>query len=678
VLYEMLAGEPPHTGGSAQAIIMKIVTDDPRPVTELRRSVPAHVAHALARALEKVPADRFETAAAFGAALADEHYTHRSSAATGARRRVTASLGAPGSRAPLMAMGAVTAAALVVAAWGWLRRPPPRPAASVQLTLDVGGKNPDIRRLAVSPDGRAFAVATDEGLAIRDAGERVFKVIPGTLNAESPAFSPDGQWIAFAANGRLRKVAVSGRMSLPLVPGDSTLGGWPHWGDDGTIAYLTTAGIHLIPPTGGAPVLLRGTAGAQVPRLLPDGSGVLYLDSRAGSRLVLFDRAADSSRVVVPQSSAGQYVSSGHLVYGHPAGGLFAVPFDLKRREVTGTPVPLIEDIRISGSNAPFAVSRSGTLVYRTGIFNDDQVIRLDPGGRVDTLPLTPRIIGYLRFSPDGQSLAITAGSARGTDRQTSIYDLSTGSMTQVTFEGGGHSPVWSPDGRRLAFTAEGTNTDAEDLFVRPLDGSKPPFQVTRLPGDQHASAWPADSMLLFTSEGDVLRVDPNAADPKPLPYLTAEWAEETATVSPDGRYAAYVSEETGSAEVFIRGFPVAGGQWKISEGGGRQPRWGPDGRTLYYQAGVQVGTAGITPTYERIVAARVADGPPFTVLSRKVVLSLHGLTGPWDVDRRTGRAVAAQAVRSEDAKVSVVVVVNWLDELRARVAATRDGRQAR
>ena len=279
------------------------------------------------------------------------------------------------------------------------------------------------------------------------------------------------------------------------------LSGRVQWGLDGSIIFMNGARMVLIPAKGGPPRVLSKAPNAESPRLMPDGSGVLFVDTQRGSKLKYYDLARDTVYTVLEESSEAQYVPPGYLLFAAPTGGVFATRFDPKRHVVSGTPVPIIADMQPNGGVAPFTVTRNGTLVYRAGMDQESRLLRRDARGKVDTLPLAPSVLGYVRFSPDGRKLAITVGSARGANRHTALYDLGLGSMTRFTEQGGGHSPVWSPDGTRLAFTAEGENSDAEDVYVQPIDRSTKPVRVLRLPNDQHASAWPADTMLVFSSQ---------------------------------------------------------------------------------------------------------------------------------------------------------------------------------
>jgi serine/threonine-protein kinase len=297
-----------------------------------------------------------------------------------------------------------------------------------------------------------------------------------------------------------------------------------------------------------------------------------------------------------------------------------------------------------------------------------------DPRGKIDTIPISPKVTSYARFSPDGRSLALTFGSARGTNRHTAIYDLALGTLTRFTTEGGGHSPVWSPDGTRLAFTAEAEGSDAEDIFVQPLDRSTKPVRVVRMPNDQHAWSWPSDSVLVFASNaiprglrgagfsgGSIAITDPRSPAATPRMYLESQEGVNNPIVSPDGRYVSFTSNDNGTSEIYVRPFPSgAGGQWRISTKGGQHARWSGDGRTVFY-----LGT-----DLETIHAVHVSPGPPFTVGSSEVVATIPRLGEAWDVDRRSGRMALTQAVATDNTRI--IVLMNWLDEFRRTAAATR------
>ena len=657
VTYEMLAGEPPFTGPTVQAIVAKALSERPTPLSTLRDTVALSVEESVMRGLAKLPADRFGSVAEFAAGLREERIN------SGATRAATAAVASRGasvaSRRVLFVGAALALVGTGLAGWSLQRGAEGPPRAAVQLMLD-SPTGADLARFGVSADGEAFVFAVDEGLMVRPAGERDYQLLSGTMGAESPSFSPDGQWIAYHTNGRVRKVATRGGSSVSLVAKDSILSGGVHWGPDGTIVFESAGRVYLVNPDGTALRRLEFPQNAASPRMLPDGTGIVYVDPSQRSMLMLYDIALDTAFVLMEEASAAQYVEPGYLVFSQQDGGLFAAPFDLKRRATTGAPVPLLTDMEVNGVVAPFMITASGALVYRAGVLPEVQLVMREPNGRLDTLEVRPSVVSSTRFSPDGKSLAVTFGSSRGANRQTSILDLATGAMAQFTFEGGGHAPVWSPDGSQLAFTAELDGTDAEDIYVQPLDRRENPRRVVRIPQDQHASAWPRADMLVVSDNnapatdarvvrGNILLVDPTKTDGKPTVYLSSQWDEGELMVSPDGKWGAYTSTESGQPEIYVRAFPEprGAGQYKISLDGGAFARWGPGGRTLLY-----LSRNGV------IHEVSVRAEPTVQVGARREVLTVLGLSGAWDVDVNTGRILFAQTVTGATRRM--VYVTDW------------------
>lgn len=661
--YEMLSGEPPFTGPTVQAIVAKVLSTEPAPLPSLRKAVPAHVAAAVHAALEKLPADRCESAKAFGEQLADARGTFAQAAASvSAAQQPAASWRT--SRWVVIGAGAIAVASLSLAIVLWQRTGDREAYPAVQLTLELPSGGAGTTRFAVSGDGTRFAFSTDDGLALREAGQREYRLLEGTNDAEAPTFSPDGDWIAYNADGRLLKVPVAGGAPVAIIAGDTVRAGRVHWGEDGTIVFESNATLAVLPVEGPLRRLSKAIA-AEQPRMTPDGRGVLYVDNRQNARLMYYDLALDSTFLLIEGAAEGQLLPTGHLIYGSSVRGLFAVRLAASRHAVEGTPVPVVSDLQTSGGVAPFVVTKSGTLVYRAGVEPESRIVVRQPSGAKDTLPIAAGVFSYARFAPDGRHAAFTIGSTRGPNRYTAIYDFDAGTLTRLTTGGGAHAPVWSPDSKSLAYTAETPSTDAEDVFVQPIDRSRPPRQILRTSGDQHATSWPFDTLLLFTNtstnsspdrvaSGNSVDLINPVSSGAPRRFLQGAWGESEAAVSGDGRWVAYNSMESGTLEIHVR--RMAGdsgmGHWRISSAGGARARWSADGRTLFY---LNLDRTAIMATTVTLGASVVAGA------TRPVVQGRFG--SAWDIDPRTGRIIVAETI--VEASERIVVVQHWLDQFR-------------
>jgi serine/threonine-protein kinase len=680
VLYEMLVGDPPHTGSSAQAVLAKILTEEPRAVTALRRTVPPHVADATARALERLPADRFESAEAFSRALADAGFRHTLPGTApagvtgvhGGEDVVEAPAGTGTSRPAARALPWMVAAlASVMAVLGWLRDGGSASSGPTELLMDPGVDSLVFNSyLGVSPDGRTFALSTREGrespLYVRTGANAEWRVLPGTEGGYWPAFSPNGDRIAYVTEeAELMAVSVAGGSPLTLYdPGDDLYE--PHWGANGDIVVSTDDGIRRVRSGGGVDTLsIEGTI--YWPFMLPDGSGVLYAEGSFSETSVwILDLDTDSTRLLLDEGNRPMYLESGHILFAHPDGGLQVVPFDLGSRTVTGAPVPVRDGIQHRG----FSVSANGTLVYRSGLGNfsgsESRFLRVGFDGSVDTLRLPERDQGQVQISPDGSRFAFTVWSDEGDQAQIYTYDLArrTG-PTQLTFDGDRNlAPVWSPDGTRIAYRHDGS-----DILVKAVDGGAP---ATTLLDDSVAvepQAWTTSGGLVLQRAGeggvDLYRMPAPDSSAVAVEFLRTDFRETFARVSPDGRWVAYVSFETGQAEVFVRSYPDALGPWRLSRGVGFDPQWSADGRAvLFFRPGNGVAS---------ILSVDVELEPTF--VARDPVEVWSGRGRDFDVHPDGQHLVVVDRILDdasdeddEDEPSQVVVVLNWFEELRARL----------
>ena len=681
VLYEMLAGQPPFSATTAQAVLVKILTSDAPSITSERRTVPPNVGAALARSLEKLPADRFTSAAEFATALADESFTYRARprmVSMTARQEPMVATAPAGPARPwhrdgrfMVSLGTgIVLAAL--AAWGWLR-PTPIPEPGVPTRTQVTGL--DVQRvngwlLAISPEGRWIVAGHVEGstryLYIRPAEDPEWRQLRNTEGARDPTFSPDGQWVAFRTGGTISKVPITGGPALPIAAGQN-----PHWGLNDTIVYNAGNALYRVAASGGEPELLfdSDTVNVSRPHLLPNGRGVVFASGAPplDAAILLFEIETGEVRAVVPSGNQPRYVPTGHLIYGHGDQALMGVPFDLETLQRTGTPVTLLPEMEVrAGGASQFAVSETGTLIYDRDDSGDEGgggrvFVEVDLDGVESPLPLGAGPLDVPRYSPDGSKIAYEDGA------EIRIYDVVTGASPQFTV-GGGVYPVWSPDGEYLYFSEGGPGSATG--YRRPADGREEARRLWDRPGNYVRDVSPGDSIVIvreMTGDRgrDLLLMRQGADSAEFEGFLTAEWNEANAEISPDGRWVAYQSDESGEPRIYVHSFPVVTGQHSISPGLGTDPVWSPDGRTLYYRSGPQ------------FFAVAVTTEPAFTVSAPDLLFDepryggtqSGGWVRNWDIHPDGSRFVMVSGGGGSGASLSeVYLVTNWFEELRQRM----------
>jgi len=687
VLYEMLTGNPPHTGASAQQIIMKIVTEEAQPVTTVRKSVPPNVAAAVARSIHKLPADRFDSARAFAEALENPNFslgTTGLAAAAGPRTELStaARWKRGGLAAGLVGVGAVLGLVL--------GRPKPTEPEVVRFTLATGhgsrlatDRREDVP-FALSPDGRGIVYVGQDSagrgtrLYLRTMDQLAPVPIQGTEDAIAPFFSPDGLWVGFATNSdeKLKKVPVNG--GPPITLATDVLNGLASasWGDDGFIAYASAGyGISRVSGSGGQPVLLSDTtAEAEAmlwPQVLPGGKGVLaeYCRNRCLQHdLTLLDVETRQVTRLVEGATRGWYLPSGHLLYATSEGALYAAPFDLGKRAITGAAVPLLDNVRTGFANgARFAFSPAGSMAYLGGAGSaDDQVVvQVDRAGRDAVVISRPGDYAMPRLSPEGERIALNIRN------QVWVYDIPSGTLSQLTFKGSNIRPSWSPDGTRLVFSSDRSGN--WDLWWAPADGSDPGERVAEGPDVTGGTltSWSRDGKWIVfdgvaeddsatATREDIFAVPTSGKRIRQLAVGTPA-DEQSGVVSPDGRWIAYNSDESGTYQVYVRPFLAPGGRAMVSIGGGAEPVW-VSNQELAYRGG------------DSLIVATLELGPRTRVLRRTAVFdysryrmgnaSLQG----YDVSRDGKRFLVVRPIEVQ-ADPEPVVVLNWFSEVRRRFA---------
>jgi len=693
VLYEALTGEPPHTGSSAQMIIMRIVTDVARPVTELRKAVPPHIAAAVAMALEKLPADRFDSAKSFAEALHNPAFASPRASAT-----TVGTAGPASRRVALPALMAVTLLTSALAAWAWMR--PCRTAASVArypTTLGAPGALDGLTfgtEAALAPDGSSLVFRSPlmgpGQLYIKRRDEVVARPLAGTEGGSGPFFSPDGAWIGFVANGQLRRIPSAGGASLKLADSVDALYNRGAWLEDGSIVYYDRPTLTLRRLRSGEAtskvIVSSAMVGGRFPSFptpLPASRGVLFWAHQTNcvgavscrpSRAYVYDARRDTVRALFDDAIGIWYVPTGHVLYLTSSGTLMAARWDNAALAPTGRPVPVLDGIQAPG----FLVSNEGTAYYllgrsefASGPVPNAAVVWVDRTGHIEPVDSSWQVNTGgtytsgdletdwgLALSPDGRRIALTLLTDRGTDIW--IKQLPTGPVSRLTlYPGLDRSPAWTPNGQAVTFLSDRPISTASSQKVNPFnvweqaaDGTGEPRLLWGKDGPSEAFRSPNGQWIVLgatkstgdSAQGEILAAQPGVDSVARRIVATGSDARGAA-LSPDSRWLAYVSNEQGTAEVFVRPFPdVNGGKWQVSSGGGSAPLWAHNGRELFYVANGKMHVVRIDP------------GPPFSAEAPRVLFEIpHGL--------RAGSLVRGTfAITPDDQRFLMVRDNSWAD----------------
>ncbi len=583
---------------------------------------------------------------------------------------------------PWAAAVAVSVAAGALAVWT-LKPVPTQPVSRVVIPLPANERlaQTGLPVVALSPDGTHLAYVARRGsgaqqLYVRAMDSAEARPLAGTEGALNPFFSQDGQWIGFFAGGSLKKVAVSGGANLTLADYVAARGGT--WGPDDIIVFAPTSsgGLVQVSAAGGARQLLtklkQGESSHRGPQFLPDGKTVLFtiLAGGAPDDAQIAAQRLDSAehRVLIRGGSYGRYVPTGHLVY-YRAGTMMAVPFDPERLEVMGAPVPVLEGVMAGLGDTgvgQFSFSGQGSLAYIQGgaVLADVTAVWVDRNGVVQPLGAPPRTYLHPHLSPDGRQLAVTIS---GGEDDIWVYDLPRGTLTRLTFEGFDHASFWIPDGKRIVFRS--TRSEGSNLFWKPADGTGAEEQITKsMQPTPSLSSVSSDGKLAFYSEDHpTMRRDIWIAsldgERKQSVFLQTPFNEAVPRISPDGLWLAYLSDESGRYEVYVRAFPGPGGKWQISTDGGAEPLWARDGRELFYRVG------------EKVMAVDITTQPTFQAGTPRVLFEGDYATHPippetnFDISPDGQRFLMFQPTEQEGAALSQIhVVLNWFEELKRRV----------
>jgi serine/threonine-protein kinase len=686
VLFEMLTGTKAFEGKTRASLLGAILKDEPPPVSKVQPIAPASLDRIVATCLAKDPDDRWQSArdlqrelkwiAAGGSAGSAE-----SSASGGAM--------GPGLKAWRAVAAAIASSAIVGGAVWALTRPvavsppaihlqaPPNPGVS----LWIDNIAPDV---ALSPDGAHLAYTGGTGqsqLYVRSLSQDDSVPLAGTFNARAPFFSPDGEWIGYFQLTDLKKVSVRGGPPVTICANCAAGNRGAAWAPDDTIIFVAqggNSGLLRVSAGGGQPAVIakpdasNGETVYTWPHLLPGGHAVLFNVFSKGAIdegiIAVRDLRTGTQQTVLRGGAYPLFTKSGHLVYA-TAGTLRAIRFDPATMVASGSPLPVLNHVASKGTGAAdVSVSRDGAMVYISGVPGTLDLTSLDRQGHEERLNLPPRPYLTLRLSPDAQRIAV---DIRDQENDIWIWDLSRRTLSRLT---AGpfidQSPVWSPDGRRLAFSS--TRLGAANLYWQATDGTGTAEQLTTARNTQTPLAFTPDGKSLIFRELDaasgfsMLNVLSLEGDRTAKPLSRSPISGINAALSPDGHWLAYQSTDGGQDNIHIRPFPdVEGGHWQVSTDGGSRPVWSSSGSELLY-----------LDSRFRLMSVKVQP-KPFSVGASSSVVQLGGpgvgVGRPFDVTADGQRIVTITKTedKSEAQPNQLRVILNWDEELR-RLAPAR------
>ncbi len=666
VLFEMLTGRRTFAGETVSEIFAEILKGEPD-WSRLPGDCPDVVRNLLQRCLTKDPKHRLRDIGDAWVALSEASPPPRVSAAVPKTEGKRYS-------APLLLASVLASSVLAALVTAYLRPVPPAPAPTRRFTIRLD-ERPGGGGMALSPDGArmAYVARTAEGvrrLALRHLGENHDRVLAGTEDAIWPFFSPDGAWIGFLTIadtqagtnriGVLKKISVEG--GAPVTLQEDVFVGAATWGEDDAIVFQSALDQKLmrIPSVGGAPQTL-GLAREDTwypAALLPGGDALLALND-AGSVALFSLRGDEFEPVVDSGADHALYVPTGHVVY-FSRGKLLAVPFDRKRFEVTATGVPVAEGV----SPFQWAFSKEGTLVY--GLASKRSLVWVSREGAEETLPIPPGYYQIARVAPDGTRIALSHLFRFVENSDVWVYELARGTMGRLTLDPVVERfPLWSLDGRKVVFISR--SADERILFSKSSDGTSAAELLLTSPYDRWPYSWSRDGEHLVFEEDNpetgsdigMLSMDGKGTV---TPVIRDSFDQTNPAVSPDGRFIAYESNESGSLEVYVQRFPGLGEKWQISTRGGTVPLWGRDSKELFYRDG------------ESVMVVRIEIDPTLRPGESRVLFRgdyVHDVSRAYEYDRSRDRFLMMKDDESESDPRELVAVTNWFEELE-RLAPTK------
>jgi serine/threonine protein kinase/Tol biopolymer transport system component len=600
ILYEMLSGRRAFRGESTADTMSAILREDPPDLSETNKNIAPALERVVNHCLEKNPEERFHSSRDLAFAIEALSGSSRLSDST---RTVLATLPAPRSnRRELIAWiaaGLLLVATLTLALLYF--RPTPQTEHPVRFVIAAPKNTTDVSNPVISPDGRTVAflasLAGRRFLYIRQLGSVEEQQLAGTEEAMSPFWSPDSRYLGFFSNNKLKKIEVTGGPAQTLCDAQSAYGGT--WNREGIILMsLDTKGINRVAAGGGTPTPVlkldesRKELAQAWPSFLPDGRHFLYQswNGRSDDSAIYVSSIDGSDRkLLLKADSSPLYAPPGYLLFARDT-TLMAQSFNPAQFQLSGEPFPVAEQVVYNGSNSfsQVSISEAGVIVFLTSSVSDRQLIWFDRSGKELGAVGPPAAYNDIVLSPDGKKVAIQ--SEVGGNFDIWLMDVARGVPSRFTFDSATEdNPVWSPDGRTVVFSSgpEGSF----ELYKKVSSGAGNSEPLLKSGSGSEATDWSGDGRFILyngfhsTTASDVWVLPLLTVDTKPYALLQIEFEEGQGHFSPDGRWFAYTSNESGRVEVYVQSFPQSGGKWLISSGGGSQPYWRRDGKELFYIA---------------------------------------------------------------------------------------------
>jgi Tol biopolymer transport system component len=668
LIHEMATGKPAFSGKSRASLIAAILTTEPAPISQLQPMTPVALEHVVKKCLAKDPDERWQSAGDLASELSWI-------LAAGSQAGTAATSIIPRKRRErAIWIGAGVALAVIAAYAGWqiglggLSRGPVH--LTITLPADKTLFNNSTVPVTISPDGSvvvysAYGEDRKSQLYLRKLGDFESTPISGTEGARVPYFSPNGEWLAFVSeDGKLKKVQLRGGSSV-VVADETSLAG--SWADDDTIYYpkTFTSGLYAVPAGGGQPRQVTQTGAAPDdrahiwPSALPGGNGMVFTvwtgRSFNEARIEALSFKTGKRKVLIEGGTGARYLSNGYLAYSRN-GTLFVVGFDVNRLEVKGTPVPVIDGVNTGASNgdADFAVSNNGTLVFQPGTFTSFQrnLVWMDRSGKATNVMPEVKPYGYPSLSPDGKRIALIL---QGSSFDVWVYDLERGTLTRASFGGDDYRPHLSPDGKMLAY--DSSKSGHQQVWVKHGIVQGVEAAVTDGPENKEFYGWTPDGReVIFAQQNKDTGWDLYAAavegDHKPRSLVVMPFNQQGARLSPDGKWLAYVSDESGQDEIFVQAMSDPSTRAQVSSGGGNNPRWAHSSNELFFRSKNRTMSVKFAP------GGGLNPGKPVRLFEDKKEWAGYDVAAD-------GRFLVTREAENNGTGSQINVVLGWFEELK-------------